>query len=435
MFITLGVIVVLLILSGLFSGSETALTAASKPLMHQLEQRGDKKATLVNRLYARKDRLIGAILLGNNLVNIMASALATSVLISLFGEAGVAYATIAMTLLVLIFSEVLPKTYAIENANRMALAVAPYIRVVVAVFAPITNSVQMIVTGVLKLLRVNNDNGDTDAKVEELRGAIDLHEGLDQEAVNQERAMLRSVLDLNEVEVDEIMTHRKAVAAIDVDLPTPEIVDQVLASPYTRIPLWRETPDNVIGVLHAKELLRAIRAHKGKLENLKIEQLAATPWFIPETTSLLDQLQAFRNRHEHFSLVVDEYGVLLGVVTLEDILEEIVGDISDEHDINVEGVQGQPDGTYLVDGTVTLRDLNREFRWQLPDEEAATIAGLILHESRRIPEVGQTFSYFGFRMEVMERLRNQITLVRINPLGKKEKEKSKTVVEDTVATP
>jgi len=421
MFITLGAIFILLILSGFFSGSETALTAASKPLMHQLEQRGDKKASMVNRLHDRKDRLIGAILLGNNLVNILASALATSVLISFFGEAGVAYATIAMTLLVLIFSEVLPKTYAIENANRMALAVAPSIRVVVAVLAPITKTIQIIVNGVLRLVGVDLDATDNEAKLEELRGAIDLHDGENLDTVNQERAMLRSVLDLNEVRVDEIMTHRKAVVAVDADHPTEEIVDEVLASPYTRIPLWRENPDNVIGILHAKELLRAIRAHKGKLNDLKIEELAAQPWFIPETTTLLDQLQAFRNRHEHFSLVIDEYGVLLGVVTLEDILEEIVGDISDEHDLNVEGVQIQPDGSYLVDGTVTIRDLNREFGWPLPDEEASTIAGLILHESRRIPEVGQIFSYYGFRMEITERLRNQITLVRVTPLGNPEK--------------
>jgi len=421
MFITLGAIFILLILSGFFSGSETALTAASKPLMHQLEQRGDKKASMVNRLHDRKDRLIGAILLGNNLVNILASALATSVLISFFGEAGVAYATIAMTLLVLIFSEVLPKTYAIENANRMALAVAPSIRVVVAVLAPVTKTIQIIVNGVLRLVGVDLDATDNEAKIEELRGAIDLHDGENLDTVNQERAMLRSVLDLNEVRVDEIMTHRKAVVAVDADHPTEEIVDEVLASPYTRIPLWRENPDNVIGILHAKELLRAIRAHKGKLDDLKIEELAAQPWFIPETTTLLDQLQAFRNRHEHFSLVIDEYGVLLGVVTLEDILEEIVGDISDEHDLNVEGVQIQPDGSYLVDGTVTIRDLNREFGWPLPDEEASTIAGLILHESRRIPEVGQIFSYYGFRMEITERLRNQITLVRVTPLGDPEK--------------
>jgi len=421
MFITLGAIFILLILSGFFSGSETALTAASKPLMHQLEQRGDKKASMVNRLHDRKDRLIGAILLGNNLVNILASALATSVLISFFGEAGVAYATIAMTLLVLIFSEVLPKTYAIENANRMALAVAPSIRVVVAVLAPVTKTIQIIVNGVLRLVGVDLDATDNEAKIEELRGAIDLHDGENLDTVNQERAMLRSVLDLNEVRVDEIMTHRKSVVAVDADHPTEEIVDEVLASPYTRIPLWRENPDNVIGILHAKELLRAIRAHKGKLNDLKIEELAAQPWFIPETTTLLDQLQAFRNRHEHFSLVIDEYGVLLGVVTLEDILEEIVGDISDEHDLNVEGVQIQPDGSYLVDGTVTIRDLNREFGWPLPDEEASTIAGLILHESRRIPEVGQIFSYYGFRMEITERLRNQITLVRVTPLGNPEK--------------
>ncbi|MCW9040307.1 MAG: HlyC/CorC family transporter, partial [Rhodospirillales bacterium] len=393
MTLILGAIGILLVLSAFFSGSETALTAASRPLMHQLARKGNHRAKLVNRLHERKENLIGAILLGNNLVNIMASALATSVFIAVFGETGVVYATIAMTLLVLIFSEVLPKTYAFENADRMALAIAPLIRIVVLLLSPITRAVQVIVSITLHFLGVDVRSREALATTaEELRGAIALHEG-DTGVVRHERAMLHSVLDLAEVQVSEIMTHRNSLVTIDVSQPPETIVDQVLDSPYTRIPVWRDEPDNVIGVLHAKALLRAVRACGSNLDGLNVVALAAKPWFIPETTNLLDQLQAFRERREHFALVVDEYGALMGIVTLEDILEEIVGEIADEHDVMVTGVHPEADGSYVVDGTVTIRDLNREFEWNLPDEEAATIAGLILHEARHIPNTGQTFMF------------------------------------------
>jgi Mg2+/Co2+ transporter CorB len=414
MLTTIGVIAVLLLLSAFFSGSETALTAASRPLMHQLELQGSRRAAIVNRLYENKDRLIGAILLGNNLVNILASALATSLLITMFGEAGVFYATAGMTLLVLIFAEVLPKTYAFENADRMAVLIAPLVQAAVVVFSPVTRTIQLVIAGTLRLFRLDTRARGLAARGEELRGAIELHGG-EETTVRHERAMLRSVLDLAEVDVGEIMTHRKSVTMIDAELPAETIVDQVLASPYTRLPLWHGEPDNIIGVLHAKALLRSVRAAGERREELDIVGLAATPWFIPESTRLLDQLQAFRRRREHFALVVDEYGTFQGIVTLEDILEEIVGEISDEHDIAVVGVRPQPDGSYIVDGTVTIRDLNREFEWRLPDEEAATIAGLVLHEARRIPEVGQVFLFHGFRFEVLRRHRNQITALRIMP--------------------
>lgn len=405
-------IVLLIVLSAFFSGSETALTAASRPLMHQLEQNDDKRAGMVNRLLDSKERLIGAILLGNNLVNILASALATSVMIHAFGETGVVWATLIMTVVVLIFAEILPKTFAFQNANSMALAIAPIMKVMVVVLAPITMTTQWIVGGVLKVLGLNTEE-DTSNKAEELRGAINLHDGHDDEAISQERTMLHSILDLAEVEVGEIMTHRKSVVMVDANLSADEIVQQILDSPYTRIPLYRGEPDNIIGVLHAKALLRAIRAQKGELDGLNVVELASKTWFIPEATSLMGQLEAFRARREHFAIVVDEYGSVMGIVTLEDILEEIVGDIVDEHDDAVEGVQLQEDGAYLVDGIVTIRDLNREFDWRLPDEEAATIAGLLLHEARRIPDVGQVFRFFGFQFTVLERKRNQITSIRI----------------------
>ncbi|NIA71837.1 HlyC/CorC family transporter [Pelagibius litoralis] len=415
---TLGAIVALLVFSAFFSGSETALTAASRPRLHNLAQSGNRRANVVNELWLEKEHLIGAILLGNNLVNILASALATSLLITLFGEAGVIYATLGMTVMVLIFAEVLPKTYALQNAERAALSVAPILRLIVAVLKPISMAIQLIVRMALSLFGIEvRHTLSAEASEEQLRGAIDLHqgEGLGEEE-KHEREMLRSILDLGDVWVEEIMVHRKEMVAINIDQSPAQIVEEVLASPYTRLPLWRDDPDNIVAVLHAKALLRAVQAAGAKLDDLDILGIANAPWFIPETTDLLSQLQAFRSRHEHFAIVVDEYGEVLGIVTLEDILEEIVGDIADEHDVEMEGVQIERDGSVIADGRVTLRDLNRRFEWRLPDEEASTIAGLILHEARSIPEAGQLFTFHGFNFEILGRKRNQVTSIRISAM-------------------
>jgi Mg2+/Co2+ transporter CorB len=422
--IVIGVIVVLLIFSAFFSGSETALTAASRARLHALEQQGNRRAAAVNALRLHMERVIGAILLGNNVVNITASALATSVLIALFGETGVVYATVGMTVLVLIFGEILPKTYAINNPDRVALAITPVMRILVALFSPITRVVQLLVNSALRLfgVRIKTEIGREHTE-EELRGAIDLH--LTAAAVNEEEvrhagAMLHSILDLNDVSVADIMVHRRNVATVDVGQPPVQIVDQVLASQFTRLPLWEGEPDNIIGVLHVKALLRAVRIEGTDVDRIDLKAIAADPWFIPESTTLLDQLQEFRRRREHIAIVVDEYGALMGIVTLEDILEEIVGQIDDELDIHVTGVRRLPEGAYEIDGSVTIRDLNREFGWRLPDDEASTIAGLVLYEARRIPSVGQVFVFHGFRFEVMERQRNQITRLRVTPLQEAE---------------
>jgi Mg2+/Co2+ transporter CorB len=408
-----GGIVVLLLLSAFFSGSETALISISRARLHHLERRGNRRARLVNRLTDNREQLLGAILLGNNAVNIFASALATSVMIGLFGEAGIAYATITMTLLVLIFAEVLPKTYALRNADRIALAVAPVMRVMVIVLSPVTLAVQAVVRATLALLGAAASDDDKALSAEqELRGAIDLH-SRGGAIVKQERDMLGSILDLEEVEVSEIMVHRKGMTVINADAPASQTIERVIASPYTRIPLWRGDPDNIVGVLHSKDLLRLVHGHAGSVDDIDLVATAIAPWFIPDTTTLLRQLQAFRTRRAHFALVVDEYGALMGMVTLEDILEEIVGDIADEHDVAFTGVRKNADGSYEVRGTVTVRDLNREFEWSLPDEDASTIAGLVIHEAQRIPEVGQRFAFYGFKFEVLTRQRNQVTSLRV----------------------
>jgi len=388
------VIVLLILCSAFFAAAETALTAASRPKMHGLEGEGNRRAGIVNRLRLHMEQVIATLLLGNNLVNIMASALATGVLIEIFGARGEVYATGVMTLLIVVFGEVMPKTYAINNADRLALAVAPVMKGLIAVAGPIVKVIQWFVRGILKLMgaTVTTDLGEE----------------------TESGAMLHSILDLNNVIIGDIMVHRSNLSTIDADQPPEKIVEAVMASPHTRLPLWRGEPDNIIGVLHAKALLRAIHAG-GRLEDIDIVGLALPPWFVPESTTLLAQLQAFRARREHFALVVDEYGALMGIVTLEDIIEEIVGDIEDEHDKDVTGVMRDADGSYIVEGTVTIRDLNREFDWRLPDDNVATVAGLVLHEARRIPDPGQVFSFHGFRFEVLERQRNQIRLLKITP--------------------
>lgn len=415
LYFSIGAIIVLMFLSGFFSGSETALTAASRVRLLSREKEGNKRAALVNRIREKKDKMIGALLLGNNLVNILASAMATSVLMEIFGEVGVVYATLIMTLLVLIFAEVLPKTYAFHNAEAMAMFIAPIIRFVIIVFAPITEGVTWIVRRVLNLFGVDISRVSGGSHLELLRGAIEMHEGPEQKTQEQ-RAMLRSILDLAEVDVEDIMVHRKNITSINIDQPVDKIVEEVLSSPYTRLPLWLNNPDNIVGIIHAKQLLRELMDVGGKIENIDLTRVTMDPWFVPETIDLYDQLQAFRARKEHFALVVDEYGSFMGIVTLEDILEEIVGEIDDEHDEPMLGVRKLANGSYIVDGSVTIRDLNREFDWGLPDDEYSTIAGLILFESQMVPDVGQSFRYHGFQMDVVRKQRNQITLVRITPI-------------------
>ena len=405
-----------LLLAAYLSAAETAITGASRQRMHRLAQQGSKRATMVNELLDRKDETVSAVLLGNNVVNIFSASLTTAVLTALFGAAGVVYATLAIGVLVVIFAEVMPKTWALLRADRVALILAPSIMITVAILGPMARGVASISRFFLGLMRVRTDSmHDAGEQNELLRGAIEMHgEGQSGDAAPAEKAMLRSVLDLGDQTVGDVMTHRGNVALIDADQPTDSIVTQVLAAPYTRIPVYRREPDNIVGVVHAKDLFRAVKAAGGP-EGVRIDDVLTPPWFIPESTVLFDQLEAFRARHEHFAIVVDEYGALRGIVTLEDIIEEIVGDIEDEHDAIKRGVVRREDGSMICQGDVAIRDLNREFGWNLPQAGPITIAGLVLHEARRIPEVGQTYAFYGFRFEILKREGTRIAELRIVP--------------------
>jgi Mg2+/Co2+ transporter CorB len=410
------IVFALLAASALFSAAETAMTGASRARMHQLDRDGDKAARRVNKLLNDREMMIGAVLLGNNIFNILATELASAVFTKVIpGAWGVAAATAVMTVLILVFAEILPKTLAILRSDDTARLLSAPTLVVVKLFGPIIFGVQYVIRRTLKLFGVHlGMEMDVLAAHEEIRGAVEYHhaEGL---VESHDRWMLGGVLDLAEMDVSEVMVHRNAIATIDADQAPREILTEALESGHSRVPLYRDEPENIVGVLHNKDLLQAIADADGKIEAIDMGAIIREPWFIPETTSLKDQLSAFLKRRTHFALVVDEYGALQGLVTLEDILEEIVGEIEDEHDVAPSGVKPGPDGSVTVDGSVTIRDLNRALNWDLPDDEAVTVAGLLIHEARRIPDTGQTFSFHRHRFGVLERKVNRITRLQIWP--------------------
>lgn len=423
--ITVLAIVVLIALSALFSGSETALTAASRAKLKTMADRGTPGADTAMAVTEDSERMIGALLLGNNIVNILSAALATALLTRAFGDAGIALATFGITLLVLVFGEVLPKTIAITDPEPVAARVAPVIRVLIVLFSPVVTVVRTVVRGLLWALGVrSNPEGRMLAMRREILGAIAL--GHSEGAVEKEdRDRLMGAFDLADRTVEEVMRHRSRIEMIDADRSPDEIITQALASPHTRLPVYRGNEENILGVVHAKDLLREVdrlvRGEEGNLASIRdldILKIAMKPYFVPETTPLDEQMREFLKRHTHFALVVDEYGGLRGLITLEDILEEIVGDITDEFDVVSKEAAPRPTetGDYLIDGAMTIRDLNRMLDWNLPDDEANTIAGLVIHEAQMIPVEGQVFSFHGFRFEVLTRRENRLTRLKLRPL-------------------
>ena len=422
--LTILAIFVLLGISAFFSGSETALTAASRGKLHSMADKGSRGAKRALALTEDTERLIGAVLLGNNLVNILAAALATSLFTRLFGDSGVALATLVMTLLVLIFAEVLPKTYAISNSEGAASFVSAPIRALVIIFAPIVATVRITVRAILRLFGAKMTGLDEDdAAQKEIAGAIALSHS-EGNFEKDDRDRLLGALDLKDREVEEIMLHRSDIEIIDAAASPQDIVTQSLASRYTRLPIFKDEPENIIGVIHTKDLLREVdklvRGEDGgpdAIDRLNIIDIAREPYFVPETTPLDDQMREFLLRKAHFALVVDEYGDLQGLITLEDILEEIVGEITDEHDEDAEILDGKDtSGNFKIDGSATIRDVNRMHEWNLPDDEANTIAGLVIHEAQMIPKIGQVFSFHGFRFEIAGRDQNRITKLKVRSL-------------------
>ena len=411
-------IIILLALSAFFSGSETALTASTRSRLTGLAMKGKSNANIAIELLNKKESLIGAILLGNNLVNILASALATSLLIRVFGNSGVAYAVIIMTALIVIFAEILPKSYAIANSEKAALMVSPYLKPFVTILAPITWLMEKTVFYILGLIGIKHDKNARSLSVaDEIRGTVDLHhkEG---RLFKMDKDMVKGILDLSEITVEDIMVHRSNIFTVNIDDVPKKIISQVAESPYTRIPVWKDNNENIIGLIHSKNLLKILKNRQSlEITREEIKNSLIKTWFVPETTSLKDQLQMHLKRKIKLAMVVDEYGALNGMISLEDIIEEIVGDISDEHDIDMSDITQDKDGSIKVKGSTEIRNLNRSFGWDLPDEEANTISGLIINESRSFPKIGQEFQFYGFKFKIIEAEKNIITKVIISSLN------------------
>ena len=406
-------ILLLLILSGFFSGSETALTASTRSRLTGLSNKGHKNAKTAIELLNKKESLIGAILLGNNLVNILASALATSLSIKIFGDTGVAYAVIIMTALIVIFAEILPKTYALTNSEKLALTVSPIFRPIVYLLWPVTWMMEKIVFFILSIFKIKLEKNMRVLSVEdEIRGTLDLHhkEG---RLYKSDKDMVTGVLDLAEVTVEDVMVHRSNMFTVNIDDDPKKILNSVINSSFTRIPVWQNNDENIIGVIHSKHLLK-IMSQNRDITRSDMMQSLIKPLFIPETTSLKEQLKMHLNTKKKLAIVVDEYGVLMGMISLEDIMEEIVGDITDEIDEGLTTVVKNEDGTLTINGGTEIRDINRIYNWDLPEEEANTLSGLIIHESRSFPSEGQVFNYYGFIFEILEVKDNLIHKIKVS---------------------
>lgn len=406
--LSLVIIVVFSCITGILSASETAVTMASRLRLHQLAKKGNQRASMLVALQQNMNTLISTIVLTNTCLFAGITALATEMMRKVLGEWGVFIASLLVGAFITFYLEVLPKVYAYKSPEKVGLALAPGIQFLRKALHPVTHFMDWVAHRTLVLFGVKMAPAQKNT-TEELRGAIDLHTG--EGIVFHERVMLRSILDLSRVTVEEIMVHRKNIVSFNIDTPSAELCQKVLSVPYTRIPLWKDNPDNIIGVVNVKNLARTL----SKQTAIDFQGLMKAPWFIPDSSTLFSQLQLFKDKRSHQAFVVDEYGSLLGMVTLEDILEEIVGEITDEHDIDLPGVRVDSHGDYIVQGSVTLRDLHRQYDWAFDEGPSSTLAGLILHETRMIPEVGTYVMIKGFKMKILRRHHHQITLVRVTP--------------------
>ena len=409
--IYLSLIIILVIVSGFFSGSETAITAVSKARIYTKIKQGNKKAKFVEKLINNKEDLISSLLLSNNLVNVLSSALATAFLYKIFGNSGIIYATLLMTFVLVIFAEVLPKTYAINRPTRTSLAIASILTILIRLLSPFVKIINFFVKILLKNLTKKSVQFSNQQIEEELKGAIDLYGKSDSDS-KQEKVMLQNVLTLSDTSVDEIMTHRSNIFSINIESPMNIIEKKISESKFTRIPIWENKPENIIGILDSRTII-SDKFLKNSLNKKEIEFLLKKPWFIPESTDLLDQLLAFKNKKEHLALVIDEYGELLGLITLEDIIEEIVGDIVDEIDTPNSHIIEHKDGSIYVEGLVNIRDLNKTYSWDLPDKEASTIGGFIINLSKRIPLYGEIINYESFKFKILSHSRKKIIRLKI----------------------
>ncbi len=411
------VLILLLIASFYFSGTETAVTAVSRPLLHEQAKRGNQWAEKLLELKQNSAQILSTLLFGNNVVNIAFTAISTGLMVEMFGaQYGVLISTFVVSVVVLIFAEILPKTYAMNNTLPMALNATPVLAGLVWFLRPVVAGLNWLSKKAMILLPKATSAEDPDEQLKaEIRGAIAMQES---GVLSHEKGMLNSVLDLDEVTVGDIKMHRSKVVSLNIKTPVEEVIRFVMQAPYTRIPVYQGRRDNIVGILHTKSVMKMMPLFYKRSASVNWQDYCTKPWFVLNTTSLLDQLVAFKKRREHFAIIVDEYGGWEGILTLEDLLEEIVGDISDETDKLEESIfqwERTRRGGYLLDGATTIRDINRHFHWDLSDENAATLAGYVMYYLERIPGKGQTFEINDWTFVIREKIHNRLSKIEVIP--------------------
>ena len=405
------IIFFLLIISGLLSGSETSITSVSKSKIHKLSNRGDVRAKKVLKLIEKKNDLVSSILIGNNIINILASVLATALLIKYYGDKGILYSTVVMSALIVIFSEVFPKNYALLRPDRFVLTMSGPLTIFSKLLLPFILFLRFINFIIFKLMRVDTANKVTSKTArEDIRNIINMHED-EGRLLKDESDMLNAILDLKEITVEKIMTHRKNIYSINIE-ETDTFFTKIAKSSFSRIPVWKDNPNNILGLVHAKNVLSNLDEN-GALDINKIKENLIKPWFIPETTKAKDQLNEFIKRKEKLAFIVDEYGELMGLISMEDIIEEIVGNIFDEKDFSTIGIRRLENNIFRIRGDVNIRDINRELDIAIPEGSSSTIAGYIIDQTESFPDVGQIFAYDGIIYEIINKNKNQITQIKL----------------------
>ena len=405
------IIFFLLIISGLLSGSETSITSVSKSKIHKLSNRGDARAKKVLKLIEKKNDLVSSILIGNNIINILASVLATALLIKYYGDKGILYSTVVMSALIVIFSEVFPKNYALLRPDRFVLTLSGPLTIFSKLLLPFILFLRFINFIIFKLMRVDTANKVTSKTArEDIRNIINMHED-EGRLLKDESDMLNAILDLKEITVEKIMTHRKNIYSINIE-ETDTFFTKIAKSSFSRIPVWKDNPNNILGLVHAKNVLSNLDEN-GALDINKIKENLIKPWFIPETTKAKDQLNEFIKRKEKLAFIVDEYGELMGLISMEDIIEEIVGNIFDEKDFSTIGIRRLENNIFRIRGDVNIRDINRELDIAIPEGSSSTIAGYIIDQTESFPDVGQIFAYDGIIYEIINKNKNQITQIKL----------------------
>ena len=402
----------LLCIACFISAAETAITATSPGLIQKLKSEGNKRAELLLGILKIKEKVISTLLIGNSIANTICTTISTGIFIEYFGDdLGTAISAVVMSFMIIVFSEVVPKAIAVVKSEKIALLATPALLVVLKILEPMNILLLYITKGFCFIFRI-----DLKQKVsaeDEVRGVIEhhMHEG---NVFKDDRDMLGGILNIRNMTICDIMVHRSKIMAIDIDTPTEKVIDTVLSSRHSRFPFWQGNSDNIIGILHVKDLMNKIHhSRKNKANEINIQDLLSTPVFVPDNSLVVQQLNMFREGQTHLACVVDEYGDLQGIVTMEDILEEIVGQIYDEHDSGNQKITKLSDRVFIIDGSVSVRDLNRELDWQIPETDATTIAGFIISKMARIPNQGEYLISKDLKMIVKKKFDNRIKTIKV----------------------